>query len=206
MARRAKTAAEHDAWLYGNEADDERAAKIAEIESMFDGEGPRVQMNRKEICRAFGLTGYALDELIAQGCPVFKKGNQRTPWILEPDRVLCFIIKKACGLVGGPDATQASVYLAEKCRKMAADADRVEMDNAAKRAVTLTVDEVTAIYREEADLIRRELNAIPAAAVAALAKLPADERRNARTVEDVLDSTINSALGAISSGVEHASA
>ena len=82
--------------------------------------------------------------------------------------MLAFIIKLRCGLIGGPDATKAVESRHHQTRKMAADADRVEMDNAAKRAETLTLDEVTAIYREEADLIRRELNAIPAAAVAAL--------------------------------------
>ena len=44
-------------------------------------------------------------------------------------------------------------------------------------------------------------------AVEALAKLDADERRNARIVEDILDDCVNNALKAISSsGVENASA
>jgi phage terminase Nu1 subunit (DNA packaging protein) len=120
-------------------------------------------MNRKEICRAIGLTSYGLDELIAQGCPVLQKGNQRTPWKLEPDRVLNFIIKLRCGLLDDADATQASVYLAEKCRKTAADAERIEMHNAAVRAETLTVDEVISIYQEESQVIRDSLNAIPGA-------------------------------------------
>jgi phage terminase Nu1 subunit (DNA packaging protein) len=197
-----KAAETFDAWL--NE-DDDRAAKIAAIDADFDGELPRVQMNRKEICRAFRLTNYALDELIAQGCPVLQKGNQRTPWKLEPDRVLNFIIKLRCGLVGGPDATQAAELRGHQTRKVAADAERIEMDNAAKRAVTLTVAEVTELYREEADLIRRELNAIPAAAVAALAVLSPDERRNASIVELTLDEVVNNALKAIS-GAEHVSA
>jgi phage terminase Nu1 subunit (DNA packaging protein) len=195
-------AATYDAWL--NE-DDDRAAKIAAIDAEFDGELPRVQMNRKEICRAFGLTNYALDELIAQGCPVLQKGNQRTPWKLEPDLVLNFIIKLRCGLLDDADATQAAEYRTAKTRKMKADADRVEMQNAAVRAETLTVDEVVSIYQEESQIIRDSLNAIPGNAVRALGSLKPDERRNASMVESILDDVVNQALTAIS-GTEHASA
>src|SRR5438105_2730509 len=39
--------------------------------------------------------------------------------------VHAWTIKDACGLLDDADATQASVYLSEKCRKTAADADRI---------------------------------------------------------------------------------
>jgi hypothetical protein len=122
------------------------------------------------------------------------------------DRVLSFIVKVRCGLIGGPDATQAAELRHHQTRKMAADAEWIETINAATRAETLTLDEVVTLYADEAAIIRRELNAIPGRAVEALAALPPDERRNASIVEDVLDSTINNALRTISGGVEHASA
>jgi hypothetical protein len=81
------------------------------------------------------------------------------------------------------------------------------MANAAREAVMLTVDEVTQIYRDEARIIRDELNSIPRRAVEALEQLPADERRNPSICEDVLDSIINDSLRTISAtGADHVSA
>jgi phage terminase Nu1 subunit (DNA packaging protein) len=201
MARRTtKTAATYDAWL--NEGD-ERTAKIAAIDADFlDGPGGEC-FDKAGIARIMGLTAYAVDSAIRRGATVQRRGDQFTPWQINVSDFLRWTIKDACGLLDDADDTKAAETHRHKTRKMAAHADRVEMHNAAVLAETLTLDEVTEIYREEADLIRRELNAIPGRAVEALGKLDADERRNASIVENVLDDCVNNALKAISSsGVE----
>jgi phage terminase Nu1 subunit (DNA packaging protein) len=203
MATKRKTAATYDAWL--NEDDDDgRATQAAAIDSEFEGPGETV--DKKTLARIMGMTAYAIDEAVARGAPVFRRGSQRTPWQFQAGAFLCWLIKDRCGLLDDADATQAAETHRHKTRLMAAQADRVERINEAARAETLTLDEVVTLYADEAAVIREHLNAIPGRAVEALAALPADERRNARIVEDVLDDCVNSALRAISGGVEHASA
>jgi phage terminase Nu1 subunit (DNA packaging protein) len=209
MARRpAKTADEHDAWLHSIDTpDDKRAAAIAEIDADLDDSIPGECFDKAGLARAFRMTPYAVDAAIKRGAPVQRRGDQFTPWEINAGDFLRWQIKDACGLLDDADATQASVYLAEKCRKTAADAERLEMDNEKKRSQTLTVDEAVTLYREAMAPVRAELNAIPGRAVEALGKLDADERRNASIVENVLDNCVNNALKAISlSGVENASA
>jgi phage terminase Nu1 subunit (DNA packaging protein) len=204
MATKRKTktnAAAIDAWL---KEDDDRAAAIQFIEAdREEFEGPGETVDKKTLARIMGMTVYAVDEAVNRGAPFVRRGTQRKPWRFQAGDFMCWMIRDRLGL-NGPDASQAAEYRAQKTRKVKADADRIEMDNAAKRAESLSVAEVVALYREEADLIRRELNAIPAAAVRALGSLKPDERRNASLIESVLDDVVNQALKAISGG-DHAS-
>jgi phage terminase Nu1 subunit (DNA packaging protein) len=199
-----------DSWLYGTEpaADDKRAAAIAAIDADRDPTIKAEYFDKETIAALCGLPVYQISQAIKRGAPVHRRGSQRTPWQINLGDFMRWQVKDALGLLDDADATQASEYHSQKCRKMKADADRVEMDNAKKRAVTLTVDEVTTIYREEAELIRAELNALPGRAVEALAKLDADERRNASIVENVLDDEVQATLRRISAndGVANASA
>src|SRR4051794_10665919 len=100
----AKAAATYDAWL--NE-DDGRAAAAEAIDSEFSHGGEK--MDKKALGRALGLTAYAIDEAVARGAPVFRRGSQRTPWVFESGRFLQWLIKDRCGLTG-PDANEAAEY------------------------------------------------------------------------------------------------
>jgi phage terminase Nu1 subunit (DNA packaging protein) len=187
----------NDAWL----DDRGRAAAIESIDSEFEGPGETV--DKKTLGRLLNLTGYQIEQAVARGAPVLQKGNQRTPWQFQAGAFMCWYLKDRCGLLD--DSTAASEYHTAKTRKMRADCERVEYINAAAKAVTLTVDEVVSIYRDEADLIRRELGKFPARALAKLAKLGPDERKNPTMIEHALEDCVQDALRAIS-GAEHADA
>jgi hypothetical protein len=112
------------AWL--TEADDERARKIALIDEDRDDSIEGECFDKVGIARAFGMTPYAVTEALRRGAPYVTRGTQTKPWRINPGDFMRWQIKDACGLLNDGAATQASIYHAEKTRKMAAEADRIE--------------------------------------------------------------------------------
>lgn len=172
-----------------------------------DRTGPGVGMNKQEFCHTFGVSRYDLDRACEmENAPVIQRGSKFKPWIIASGDMVLFLIEQHTKTVADPDL---SALRRNQIKLIMSQIDKLEMNNAASRRELVTIDEVVTVYREEADLIRTHLRAVPDAVVKALGALAQSDpigRKDAAVVTMVIQDVINDALRAISEEKFHVEA
>lgn len=169
-------------------------------------EGPGATMTKQEFSRVFGVARYDLDRAIENGGPVLKRGTKFEPWQIPAGDMLRFIIYQHTKTVADPDLSDLR---RNQIKLIMSQIDKLEMKNAEMRKELVTIDEVVTVYREEADLIRTHLRAVPDAVVKALGALAQSDpvgRKDPAVVTMVIQDVINDALRAISEEHSHVQA
>ncbi|UPJ50248.1 hypothetical protein IVB30_02090 [Bradyrhizobium sp. 200] len=191
-AKRTPMAKQIPNWLDGGSADD-------------DEPGPGAIVDKRRLGHVLGLTPYAIGEMINLGMPVKRRGDKHTPWEFEVGRVMAWMVEDAVRTMS--EDSDTARYREAKRAKMQAEFERLKDGNDATRRELVNIDDAVTVLRENADIVRKHLGAVPASITTALAALNPEDRRNASIVESLVDDCINAAMVAISEeGVEHAEA
>jgi phage terminase Nu1 subunit (DNA packaging protein) len=168
-----------DAWLNGGDTDDDVAASGDLI------------VSKQRLGQLLHINPTTLEKYFAAGAPVIAKGSRKAGWQINlGDFAQWWVRYKMDSVATTGDEGD---FEFQKSRKMKADADRVEMDNAKKRGETLTIDEAVTLYRDEASIIRSQLMAIPGRAA-----IPCGAESSPVVIEALLQDEINIALMNIS--------
>lgn len=172
-----------------------------------DRTGPGIGMNKQELCETFGVSRYEVDRACEmKNAPVIQRGSKFKPWIIASGDMLLFLIEQHTKTVADPDLSNLR---RNQIRLVLQQTEKLELKNAASRRELVTIDEVLTVYREEADLIRTHLRAVPDAIVKALGSLAQSDpvgRKDPAVVTMVVQDVINDALCAISEGESHVKA
>jgi len=144
-------------WMEGDERRNAKRAPRDEIAADFAGLGEIV--DKAGLAELSGLTLYAVDECIKRGAPVQRRGSRKLSWQIHVGAFLAWYFRdKRAPAFADP---KAEAFHNAKARRMVAQAERGEMDNAAVRAVTITTDQAKQIRAEEHALIRAVFSKIP---------------------------------------------
>lgn len=184
-----------------------RKSAAAEFEALADdvdsnlGYGTGEIFDLKGIAHVFGMTRYAVKECVARGAPVIHQPRSKIDqWKIAAGDFAAWLVRDSIAQSNTP----AGRFHDAKTQLAMAHLDRVEMANREFRDSNLTTMEARQLFAEERGVISKHLNAIPAALVKALARLSAEDRRNAATVEAVIEDVIAEAMNAIcDDGGEH---
>lgn len=172
-----------------------------------DRTGPGVGMNKQEFCHTFGVSRYDLDRACEmENAPVIQRGSKFKPWIIASGDMVLFLIEQHTKTVADPELSNLR---RNQIRLVLQQTEKLELKNTASRRELVTIDEVVTVYREEADLIRTHLRAVPDAVVKALMALAQSDpvgRKDAAVVTMVVQDVINDALRAISEEHPHVQA
>jgi phage terminase Nu1 subunit (DNA packaging protein) len=169
-----------------------------EFESMDDDEGRGQVFDLKGIAQIFGMTRYAVKECIARGAPVIHRPRSKLEqWEIAAGEFLQWLVRDELA----HNETAAGQYHAAKTQKTVAEIEKLEMANRAIRTSHVTIAEAAMAARENNDVVRRHLGAVPADVVRKLAALSPKDRRDASMVERVISDCVNDAMTAISNTV-----
>jgi hypothetical protein len=153
-------------------------------------------LNKQTFAKVFGLTIYAVEELLKRGLPVHRHGSRKLGWEINSADALAFIIRDK--LVTNESDPDAVAFREAKLKKTVAEIVRIEAENKANRDNRITAEEAVALRRDESNVIRLHLNRVPGRVAAAAAA-----ETNASNVEDLVADEINAAMTAIcNDGVE----
>jgi phage terminase Nu1 subunit (DNA packaging protein) len=173
-----------------------RKSAAAEFEALADDDsyGTGEIFDLKGIAHVFGMTRYAVKECVAHGAPVIHRPRSKLDqWRIAAGDFAAWLVRDSIA----ESNTPAGRYHDAKTQLAMAHLDRVEMANREFRDSNLTTMEARQLFAEERSAIARHLNAIPAAVVKALATLSVDARRDAATLEAVIEDAIADAMNAI---------
>ncbi|AMA55042.1 hypothetical protein [Bradyrhizobium sp. CCGE-LA001] len=171
-----------------------------------DRVGPGATMTKQEFCRTFGIARYDLDRAIENGGPVLSRGTQFEPWQIPAGDMLRWMIEDRAKTTADPDL---SLLRRNQIKLILSQVEKLELKNAETRRELVTVDEAVTLYREEADVIRRHLRAMPDAVAKALGALAESDpvgRKDSAVVAMVVHDVINDTLRAISEEDAHVQA
>jgi phage terminase Nu1 subunit (DNA packaging protein) len=144
-------------WMDGDDVEADAPA--------FDSQAGII-VNKARLATMTGLSLATIDRAVRDGAPVVAKGKG---WQINTAAFVAWFVRwQVDEQTGGSDTMN---FDQAKARKMAAGAERVEMENDRREGKTVLIDDAVASYREDASVIRSQLMAIPGrVAIAAAAE------------------------------------
>jgi phage terminase Nu1 subunit (DNA packaging protein) len=148
-----------DDWLNAGSED----ASTAGVDDADDGPSQGtagILVNKSRLGVIVGLSQSAIDKALANGAPYVSKGTRKEGWRINTAAFIAWMKQEAVNAVTPEDPNKLTFDEA-KAKKTQAEYERIEMENRRRRRELVTIDEVVAVIREEASIVRSHLMAIP---------------------------------------------